>query len=58
MSEPKGRGVAWTEERGTSDEGRRRVKGDGEAGGAPQASGGHGMNTAQRAAAGPSRDRG
>jgi hypothetical protein len=25
-SEPKGRGVAWTEERGTSDEGRRRVK--------------------------------
>src|SRR5260370_14785088 len=23
MSEPKGRGVAWTEERGTSDEGRR-----------------------------------
>ena len=26
MSEPEGRGVAWTEERGTSDEGRRRVK--------------------------------
>jgi len=25
-SEPKGRGVAWTEERGTSDEGRRRLK--------------------------------
>ena len=24
--EPKGRGVAWTEERGTSDEGRRRLK--------------------------------
>jgi hydrogenase expression/formation protein HypC len=23
MSEPKGRGAAWTEERGTSDEGRR-----------------------------------
>jgi len=26
MIEPKGRGVAWTEERGTSDEGRRRLK--------------------------------
>src|SRR5713226_3361950 len=26
MSEPKGRGVAWTEERGTSDEGRRRLQ--------------------------------
>ena len=25
-SEPEGRGVAWTEERGTSDEGRRRLK--------------------------------
>src|SRR5208282_4330631 len=24
--EPKGRGAAWTEERGTSDEGRRRLK--------------------------------
>jgi len=24
VSEPEGRGVAWTEERGTSDEGRRR----------------------------------
>jgi glycerol kinase len=33
MSEPEGRGTAWTEERGTSDEGRRRLKG------APQASG-------------------
>jgi len=33
MSEPEGRGVAWTEERGTSDEGRRRLKG------APEASG-------------------
>src|SRR5215469_10965925 len=33
MSEPKGRGAAWTEERGASDEGRRRPKG------APQASG-------------------
>ncbi len=29
--EPKGRGVAWTEERGTSDEGRRRLKGGPEA---------------------------
>ncbi len=26
MSEPKGRGVAWTEERGTSDEGRGRLE--------------------------------
>ena len=26
MSEPEGRGVAWTEEQGTSDEGRRRLK--------------------------------
>src|SRR5712671_4880871 len=25
-SEPEGRGVAWPEERGTSDEGRRRLK--------------------------------
>src|SRR5262249_8967471 len=25
-SEPEGRGAAWTEERGTSDEGRRRLK--------------------------------
>ncbi len=26
MTEPKGRGAAWTEERGTSDEGRRRLE--------------------------------
>ncbi len=26
MSEPKGRGADWTEERGTSDEGRRRLE--------------------------------
>jgi hypothetical protein len=26
LSEPEGRGAAWTEERGTSDEGRRRLK--------------------------------
>jgi simple sugar transport system permease protein len=26
MSEPKGRGAAWTQERGTSDEGRRRLE--------------------------------
>jgi len=26
MSEPEGRGAAWTEERGTSDEGRRRLQ--------------------------------
>jgi ABC-type branched-subunit amino acid transport system ATPase component len=34
--EPEGRGAAWSEERGTSDEGRRRLEG------APQASGKHG----------------
>jgi hypothetical protein len=33
MREPEGRGAAWTEERGTSDEGRGRLKG------APEASG-------------------
>jgi hypothetical protein len=33
MPEPKGRGAAWTEERGTSDEGRQRLKS------APEASG-------------------
>jgi hypothetical protein len=33
MSEPKGRGVAWTEERGTSDEGRRHLKSGPEASG-------------------------
>jgi hypothetical protein len=27
VSEPEGRGAAWTEERGTSDEGRRRHEG-------------------------------
>src|SRR6516165_4315633 len=26
MTEPKGRGAVWTKERGTSDEGRRRLK--------------------------------
>ena len=26
LSEPEGRGAAWTEERGTSDEGRRRLQ--------------------------------
>jgi hypothetical protein len=47
MTAPKRRGAAWTEEQGTSDEGRRRVKaprrckesgarGNGEAGGAPE----------------------
>jgi hypothetical protein len=34
MSEPKGRGADWTEERGTSDEGRRRLKSGPEASGA------------------------
>ncbi len=27
MSEPKGAGADWTDERGTSEEGRRRLKG-------------------------------
>ena len=31
MSEPKGRGDAWTDERGTSEEGRRRLEGGPEA---------------------------
>ena len=44
MSELEGRGVAWTEERGTSDEGRRPVKGDGEVGGALEAGGRHSMD--------------
>ena len=35
MSEPKGRGAAWTDERGTSEEGRRRLKS------APEASSGN-----------------
>jgi len=26
LTEPKGRGAAWTEERGTSDEGRQRLE--------------------------------
>jgi branched-chain amino acid transport system ATP-binding protein len=37
-SEPEGRGAAWTEERGTSDEGRRGLKG------APEASGKQGAS--------------
>ena len=36
MSEPKGRGAAWTEERGRSDEGRGRLKSGPEASGAAQ----------------------
>jgi branched-chain amino acid transport system ATP-binding protein len=43
MSEPKGRGADWTEERGTSDEGRRRLKG------APEASGKQGLKGAPEA---------
>jgi hypothetical protein len=35
MSELEGRGAAWTEERDTSDKGRRRLQG------APEASGRH-----------------
>jgi hypothetical protein len=42
MSEPAGRGAAWTEERGTSDEGRRRLKG------APKASGEQSMSEPAR----------
>jgi hypothetical protein len=39
-SEPAGRGAVWTEERGTSDEGKRRQRGGNpEAGGGPEASG-------------------
>jgi aminocarboxymuconate-semialdehyde decarboxylase len=38
MSEPEARGVAWTEERGTSDEGRRGPQG------APEASGKHSID--------------
>src|SRR5204862_1561600 len=37
MSEPKGRGDAWTDERGTSEEGRRRLEGGLEASGASRA---------------------
>jgi 2-hydroxy-3-oxopropionate reductase len=37
--EPKGRGAAWTEERGTSDEGRRHLQGAPEASGENRASG-------------------
>ena len=40
MSEPKGAGADWTEERGTSDEGRRRLEGRPEASGASRAPGG------------------
>jgi branched-chain amino acid transport system ATP-binding protein len=39
MSEPKGAGADWTEERGTSDEGRRRSEGGREGGWGPEASG-------------------
>ena len=38
MSEPEGRGIAWIKERGTSDEGRRRIEG------APEASERHRMS--------------
>jgi len=37
--EPKGRGVAWTEERGTSDEGRRRLESGPEASGKTERAG-------------------
>jgi branched-chain amino acid transport system ATP-binding protein len=40
VSEPKGAGADWTEERGTSDEGRRRLEGRPEASGASRAPGG------------------
>jgi hypothetical protein len=38
MSEPEGRGVAWTEEPGCGDEGRQRLQS------APEASGKHSMS--------------
>jgi hypothetical protein len=44
LSEPKGRGAAWTEERGTSDEGRRRLK-------APRRASGEQSSTLSRSAA-------
>ena len=50
MSEREGRGVAWTEERGTSDEGRQRLKS------APEASGEQSVSaedTVERARATP-----
>ena len=40
MSEPKGRGGAWTDERGTSEEGRRRLESG------PEASGKYGLSIA------------
>src|SRR5260370_576537 len=43
MSEMEGRGASWTEERGTSDEGRRRLKA------APEASGKHSMSVGAQA---------
>src|SRR5438105_7593266 len=39
--EPQGRGAAWTEERGRATREGGAVKGDGEVGGAPEASGRH-----------------
>ena len=44
VSEPPGRGAAWTEERGTSDEGRRRLK-------APRRASGEQSSTLSRSAA-------
>ncbi|HEY4852179.1 MAG TPA: hypothetical protein VII22_15430, partial [Streptosporangiaceae bacterium] len=52
MSEPKGRGGAWTEERGTSDEGRRRLKSAPEASGEQSTSDEEGRPKAPRRRAG------
>src|SRR6266851_2683485 len=52
MSEPEGRGVAWTEERGTSDEGRGKAAPEG----APEASGRQRMSTGIHTSGGQERD--
>jgi alkanesulfonate monooxygenase SsuD/methylene tetrahydromethanopterin reductase-like flavin-dependent oxidoreductase (luciferase family) len=48
MSEPKGRGGAWTDERGTSEEGRRRLESG------PEASGKYGLSIASHSGLPPS----
>ena len=49
MSEPKGRGDAWTDERGTSEEGRRRLESG------PEASGKYGLSIASHSGLRPAR---
>src|SRR5215469_12501833 len=56
MSEPEGRGAAWTEERATQERATREggaSEGAGEAGGAPQASRKRGQRRAGGAVLGP-----